>query len=263
VFEVEATGNSLTYQWQYLNAGTSTWRDSGMSGADTDTLSVTITEARDGQQYRCVVTDGDGNSVTSDAATLTVTGETGFRITLQPSDCTGEEGSTATFTVEADGTGLTYQWQYMSAGGTMWHDSGMAGATTATISVPVTEACDGQQYRCVVTDENGDVVVSDAATLYLSSAGSIVITTQPSDYTGAVGDTAAFTIEATGSGLSYQWQYLNAGATTWHDSGMSGAATATFSVPITDARDGQQYRCVITDEDGNSVTSDAAVLYVE
>ncbi|MCD8017976.1 MAG: hypothetical protein LUE97_09330, partial [Oscillospiraceae bacterium] len=157
----------------------------------------------------------------------------------------------------------TYQWQYMSAGGTMWHDSGLAGATTATLSVTMTEARDGQQYRCIVTDENGDSVISDAATLSLSSAGSIVITAQPSDCAGAAGDTATFTVEATGNGLTYQWQYLNAGASTWRDSGMSGADTATVSVPITDARDGQQYRCVVTDEDGNSVASDSAVLYAQ
>ncbi|MCD7922035.1 MAG: hypothetical protein LUG27_06315, partial [Clostridiales bacterium] len=61
----------------------------------------------------------------------------------------------------------------------------------------------------------------------------------------------------------YQWQYLNAGASTWRDSGMAGADTATVSVPITDARDGQQYRCVVTDEDGNMAVSEAVTLSVE
>ncbi|MCD8134292.1 MAG: hypothetical protein LUE19_10660, partial [Clostridiales bacterium] len=225
-------------------------------------ISVSVTEARDGQQYRCVVTDDDGNTVTSDAATLTVS-EAGFSITLQPSDYTGLVGSTATFTVEADGTGLTYQWQYLNAGGVTWRDSSMTGATTAALSVTMTEARDGQQYRCIVTDENGNSVTSEAATLSLPSAGSIVITAQPTDCAGAVGDTATFIVEATGSGLSYQWQYLNAGASTWRDSGMDGADTAALSVPITDARDGQQYRCVVTDEDGNMAVSEAVTLSVE
>ncbi|MCC8080973.1 MAG: hypothetical protein LIO80_02990 [Lachnospiraceae bacterium] len=262
VFEVEATGSGLTYQWQYLNAGASTWRDSGMSGADTASISVPVTEARNGQQYRCVVTDGDGNTVTSDTATLTVTDEAGFTITLQPSDYTGLAGSTATFTVEATGTGMTYQWQYMSVGGTTWHDSGMSGATTATLSVPVTEVRDGQQYRCIVTDENGNSVISEAAILSLPSAGSIEITAQPSDCAGAVGDTVTFAVEAAGNGLSYQWQYMSSGGTEWHDSGMTGATTATLSVPVTEARDGQQYRCVITDEDGSMAVSDVVTLSV-
>ncbi|MCD7922028.1 MAG: immunoglobulin domain-containing protein, partial [Clostridiales bacterium] len=262
VFEVEASGSGLAYQWQYLNAGASIWRDSGMDGADTASISVPVTEARDGQQYRCIVTDADGNTVTSDAATLTVSGAAGLAITLQPSDYTGEEGSTATFTVEADGTGLTYQWQYKSPGGTMWHDSGMTGAATATLSVPITAARDGQQYRCIVTDENGNSATSDAATLTVSDGSSLRITLQPSDYTGEEGSTATFTVEADGTGLTYQWQYKSPGGTMWHDSGMEGADTAALSVPITAARDGQQYRCVVTDADGNTVTSDAAALYV-
>ncbi|MCD8132734.1 MAG: hypothetical protein LUE19_02635, partial [Clostridiales bacterium] len=64
------------------------------------------------------------------------------------------------------------------------------------------------------------------------------IITQPEDYTGTAGSTAVFEVEVTGSGLTYQWQYLNAGASTWRDSGMSGADTATISVPVTEARDG-------------------------
>ncbi|MCC8081747.1 MAG: hypothetical protein LIO80_07050, partial [Lachnospiraceae bacterium] len=171
--------------------------------------------------------------------------------------------------VEATGTGLTYQWQYKSAGGTMWHDSGLTGATTATLSVPVTEARDGQQYRCVVTDGDGNTVTSEAATLTVSDDGDLTdeeelsITLQPSDYTGSVGDTATFSVEATGTGLTYQWQYKSAGGTMWHDSGLTGATTATLSVPVTAARDGQQYRCIVTDGDGNTVTSDAATLSVE
>ncbi|MCC8029725.1 MAG: immunoglobulin domain-containing protein [Lachnospiraceae bacterium] len=262
VFEVEATGSGLTYQWQYSSNGGTNWHDSGMTGADTAAVSVPVTSARDGQQYRCVVTDGNGDSVTSDAATLSLPADA-FSITMQPEDYMGLAGSNASFTVEADGTDLSYQWQYSSNGGMTWHDSGMTGADTAMLSVTLTESRDGQQYRCVVTDGEGSSVTSDAATLSLSSAASIVITSQPSDYMGAAGDTAMFTVEATGNGLTYQWQYSSNGGTTWHDSGMDGADTATVSVPITSVRDGQQYHCVIMDEEGGVVASDAAALTAE
>ncbi|MCC8028436.1 MAG: immunoglobulin domain-containing protein [Lachnospiraceae bacterium] len=262
VFEVEATGSGLTYQWQYSSNGGTTWHDSGMTGADSASVSVPVTEVRDGQKYRCVVTDENGDSVTSDAATLSLSADA-FNITLQPADYTGLAGTTATFTVEADGTGLTYQWQYSSNGGTTWHDSGMGGADTAELSVKLTEARDGQQYRCVVTDEDGNSVTSDAATLSLASAGDIEITAQPSDYTGTVGDKVTFTVEATGdSDLSYQWQYSSNGGTTWHDSGMVGADAATLSVYLTSARDGQQYRCVITDQDGCTAVSDVVTMSI-
>ncbi|MCC8029727.1 MAG: hypothetical protein LIO75_08050, partial [Lachnospiraceae bacterium] len=83
------------------------------------------------------------------------------------------------------------------------------------------------------------------------------------DYTGEVGDTATFTVEAEGDDLSYQWQYSSNGGTTWLNSGQTGAATATISVQVKESRDGQQYRCVVTDGSGNTVTSDAATLNVQ
>ena len=72
-FTVEATGNSdLTYQWQYQNVGTSYWQNSSQSGNQTATLTVPITAARDGQKYRCVITDADGNTVASNEASIFV-----------------------------------------------------------------------------------------------------------------------------------------------------------------------------------------------
>jgi hypothetical protein len=36
-------------------------------------MTCKITAARDGRQYRCVITDAHGRSITSDAATIHVT----------------------------------------------------------------------------------------------------------------------------------------------------------------------------------------------
>ncbi|MGM9649992.1 MAG: hypothetical protein ACI3XY_08540 [Butyricicoccaceae bacterium] len=258
-FTIEATGTVLTYQWQYQNVGTDFWQNSSQSGNKTATLSVPITEKRNGQKYRCVVTDADGNSVTSDEATLSVEQEE-LQIVSQPSDYTGTVGDTATFTIEATGTGLTYQWQYQNVGTDFWQNSSQSGNKTATLSVPITEKRNGQKYRCVVTDASGNTVTSNEAVLRVDSG--LAITTQPSDYTGAVGDTATFTIEATGEGLTYQWQYQNVGTDFWQNSSQSGNKTATLSIPITEKRNGQKYRCVVTDASRNTVTSDEATLLV-
>jgi len=68
-FSVAATGDSITYQWQSSADGT-TWSDiSGETGA---TLTVTVAAGLDGYYYRCVLTDGNGATLTSSAATLTV-----------------------------------------------------------------------------------------------------------------------------------------------------------------------------------------------
>jgi len=53
--------------------------------------------------------------------------------------------------VQARGSGLTYQWQVSSNGGETWANTTATGATTATISgFEVTEARIGNQDRCKV-----------------------------------------------------------------------------------------------------------------
>ena len=86
------------------------------------------------------------------------------------------------------------------------------------------------------------------------------ITTQPRDYTGIIGATVEFTVEATGENLTYQWQFKD--GANWKDSGMEGTKTPQLRVPITEARIGQQYRCIVTSGNGTNATSNAAKLTV-
>ena len=252
-FTVTASGDNLSYQWQFKAPGTTTWNDSGMTGAKTATLTVPVTAARSGQQYRCIVSN-PGGTATSSAAKLLVKP----KITTQPKSVTASAGTTVKFTVAASGGGLSYQWQFKAPGTSTWNDSGMTGAKTATLSVEATTARNGQQYRCVVKNAAGSVT-SIAATLNVGAKPTI--TTQPQNKTAAAGTTVKFTVAASGSGLSYQWQFKAPGTTTWNDSGMTGAKTATLSVEATTARNGQQYRCIVKNSAG-STTSNAAKLTV-
>lgn len=71
IFNVEATGSNLTYQWQKSTDNGSNWTDLvGVTGV-TCTIANTTT-AMNGEQYRCIVTDANDNSVTSNTAILTV-----------------------------------------------------------------------------------------------------------------------------------------------------------------------------------------------
>ena len=249
-FAVEAAGEELAYQWQFRKAG-GTWNNVTLDGADDWMLTVPVTAARNGFQYRCVITDSLGIKVYSDSATLTVK----TVITTQPKAVTAAVGDTARFTVAASGVEPAYQWQFN--GGTGWKNATLTGYNTATLSVPVTAARNGYQYRCVITDANGAKTTSDAGRLTVKT----VIKTQPQSVTAAVGDTARFTVSASGAGLTYQWQFN--GGTGWKNSTLTGAKTAAMSVPVTAARNGYRYRCVITDANGGKVTSSAAALTVE
>jgi hypothetical protein len=256
-FTVTASGaGSLSYQWQYYDKTSSTWKDSGMTGAKTATLTVPVTEARNGQKYRCIVKSSNGTSDTSSSATLTAAPT----ITKQPANVSGAIDSSVKFNVTASGTGtLSYQWQYYDKASSTWKDSGMTGAKTAALTVPVTAARDGQKYRCIVK-ANGSSVTSSAAKLTVKTA----ITKQPADVSGAINSNAKFTVTASGAGtLSYQWQYYDKASSTWKDSGMIGAKTTTLTVPVTAARDGQKYRCIVKSSNGTTVTSSAAKLTVK
>ena len=65
-------GYTLSYQWQALKPG-GEWKNSGLKGNKTATLTVDATSARNGYKFRCVITDSKGNSVISGDAELTVT----------------------------------------------------------------------------------------------------------------------------------------------------------------------------------------------
>lgn len=256
-FSVVAAGvPTLTYQWQYL-AGT-TWKSFGAgTGYTTATLTTfATTSAYNGLQFRVVVTDGDGLTVTSNTVKLTV----GLAITTQPVSQTVTDGTTATFSAVAAGVPtLTYQWQYLS--GTTWKSFGAGtGYTTAALTTfATTAAYNGLQLRVVVTDGDGLTATSNTVTLTVGPA----ITTQPVSQTVADGSTATFSVTAAGvATLSYQWQYLS--GTTWKAFGAgTGYSTATLTTfATTAAYNGLQFRVVVTDGDGLTATSNAVTLTV-
>lgn len=84
------------------------------------------------------------------------------KITKQPQPVSVKVGETATFTVEAAGEGLSYQWQ-IKAGKGGWDDITDANTSSYTTTA-VVQNCDGFQYRCVVSNSAGSVN-SDSATL--------------------------------------------------------------------------------------------------
>ena len=69
-FKVVATGSGLKYQWQYKKKGASAWSD--WNGRTTASTTATANATWDGMQVRCKVTDGAGNYVFSNAATITI-----------------------------------------------------------------------------------------------------------------------------------------------------------------------------------------------
>ena len=162
-FTIVATGKAtLKYQWQSRKDSSSTWTNSSQPGAKTATLNVTTTAGLHGWQFRCIVTDGNGQPTESNPATLTVKPA----ITKQPANTSVTAGSTAKFTVTATGKApLKYQWQSRKDSSSTWANSSQPGAKTATLNVSATKGLNGWQFRCIVTDANGQPTESNPATL--------------------------------------------------------------------------------------------------
>ncbi len=258
-FTVAANGSGLSYQWQASSDSGSTWKDSSLSGNQTASLTVSALYSRNGYRFRCVVTDTYGTSVTSNAASLTVNAV--MWVTTQPTDQTAKEGAYAYFTAAGSGNGITYQWQASKDNGANWINSGLTGNKTETLKVQATAARNGYKFRCVITDANGNTRNTNGAKLTVTGGSIPVITTQPASKYVVAGNTAKFTVAASGSSLSYQWQVSTDSGKTWKNSGMTGNKTKTLSVAVTAARNNYRFRCIVT-SGSNSVTSDVATLTV-
>ena len=167
-------------------------------------------------------------------------------ITAQPQKITVNVGQNATFSVTATGSGtLTYQW---SRGGTA-----ISGATSASYTLQSVAATDnGAAFSCTVTNSGGSSP-SSAATLTVNQPPAI--TTPPSSQMVPVGQTATFSVVASGtSPFTYQWQ-LNG-------TNISGATSSSYTTPATTSSDnGDSFTVVVTNAAG-SQTSVAASLRV-
>ena len=236
-FSVVATGTTpLSYQWKKGSTN--------VSGATSASYTTPATSsADDGSQFQVTVSNAMG-SATSSVATLTV--NLPPSITTQPSSQTVNAGLTATFTVAASGTApLSYQW---SKGG-----ANISGATSASYTTPATTPADnGSQFQVAVSNAAGSLN-SAAATLTVNSPPSI--TTQPSNQTVTVGQTATFTVAAAGtSPLTYQWQKGSAN--------ISGATSASYTTPATALTDNGSHFDVVISNSLGSATSNTVTLTV-
>ena len=257
-FAVQACGEGLTYQWYVKKTGADSFVASTLASGTKATYTMKMADKYDGWQYYCIVTDAHGN--TEQSSTVTVHKLSSIVITAQPVDYVGVAGSTITFTVEAAGDGLSYQWYVKKTGADSFVASTLASGTKATYTMKMADKYDGWQYRCLISDMSGGSIVSDTVTIHL---GNIVsITEQPVDFVGLVGDVATYSVGATGDGLTYQWYYKSPSSTSFTKSGSASGKTDTYTITLTSKHEGYQYYCVVTDAYGNSAISEVATTHL-
>ena len=118
--------------------------------------------------------------------------------------------------------------------------------------------------RCFQSDHGLDAdgicgrMTWDAIHTAIEDYDRLAVVSQPEDITVNTGETADFSIEATGEELSYQWYYKKSGASSWNK--WNGHTTAATSAVSNDTWNGMQVRCEVTDRSGNCVASEAAAV---
>ena len=249
--KVGATGDGLTYKWYYKNKGASSF--SLTTSFTGNTYSTTMNANRSGRQLYCVVTDKYGNK--AQTSTVTITMKAVATITQQPKSVTVASGAQATVKVGATGDGLTYAWYYKDAGASSF--SYTASFTGNTYSTVMNATRNGRQLYCIVSDKYGNSVKTNTVTI--KQAAPLKITAQPKSASAQVGTWIATTVQAEGDGLSYKWYVCNPGSSTYGPSSVTGN---TYGYTMTADKNGRKVYCVVSDQYGQSVTSNVATLSV-
>jgi len=257
-FSISTSGAVTGYQW--YNGATLLANGGNISGANTSTLTINPVALTDAStNYYCVVSGSCASPVTSNNAELIVNEKVSITNQPQPTQ-TLCIGTTATFSLTATGTGLSYQWYKgalaLADGGTI------SGATSATLTINSLTLSDaGNNYNCVVSGTSPcGAVTSNNAVLIVNDNASIII--QPSvTLTACAGSFANFLLFASGGGLTYQWYK---GATMLTDGGIiNGATTNSLTInPITFSDAATDYHCVVSNTCTSGLSSNNSALVV-
>lgn len=246
-FNVTASGTNLTYQWQVSTDGGATYTN--LSNAATASISIpNITSSQNGYRYRVLI-NGACSATATISNNVVLTVYLPVSIAQQPVSLSKCVGNNVTFTTTATGTGISYQWQVSTNGGTSF--TNIAGALTNSLVVSnIQLAQSGNQYRVQISSTQCTGATSSAATLTVTNPPQVTITTAAN--TGITPNTkATLNASATPNGnYNYQW-FLNGTA-------VNSSTGASLTVGIDEVG---SYSVTVTDATtGCSATSNALVV---
>src|SRR5258708_10350428 len=217
-FSVSATGTGLGYQW--YKAG------SALAGQTDSSLALNNVSAGDAGTYSVVVSGVCGNPITN-SANLTV--NQSVAVSSGPVSLIRCPGTSASFSVSATGTGLSYQWYKFG--------SALASQTSSSLTLTNLSASDSATYSVIVSGGCGNPV-TNSASLTVSQ-------------NNCAGTSASFSVSATGTGLGYQWYKGN--------SALTGQTSSSLTLPNLSASDVDTYSVIVSGVCGTPITNSASL----
>ncbi len=234
------------------------------TGTPSSTVTLNNTNTLAAGSYVITITGtASGAATQTRDITFTITAGSGPAITLQPSNQTICAGANTTFSILSP-TATAFQWQVSTDGGgtyTNVSNGGVySGATSATLSITgATAGLNNNFYRAIASTLCG-TTQSNAGILTVNTAPAI--TSNPSDATLCAGSNNTFSVVATGTGITYQWQISTNGcAGPWNN--ILGANSSSYTLTsITAGQNNTGYRAVVTGTCTPAATSNCALLTV-
>lgn len=235
---VADTGSGLTPTFS-LNAA-----PSGMTISQTGKIFWDYSQVPSGTYaVELQVTAGFGN-ISTQAFSITVDNAPVFLV--NPANLDVRTSDEVVFSAVAAGSGLAYQW--------LKNDVPISGATGSTLTLSNVQPGDAGNYSLRATNSQGTATSAPAALVVNNSP---YVRTYPDSVSVNVGESALFTVVATGTSLTYQWYKYDE---EWNEVALPGKTAATLTFASVTASDEGWYFVVITNPDGQTYAS--ADLYV-
>lgn len=167
-YTVSFTGDAPSFAWYKVAGGTTNL----ISFATTATLTLSNVLGSDTANYFVILANG-GGSATSSVVTLTVNDPV---LVWGPVSQLNLEGSISSFSVNAKGNALQYQWyRGTPPSGTPLADGGrIAGAQTRFLTISNTAASDADSYYVIVSNTYGSITTDPATLTTTAAAGTLV-----------------------------------------------------------------------------------------
>ena len=218
-----------TYSWTSSPEGftSSVQNPSGVSASVPTTYTVVVT--------------ANGCSKTSSVA-ITPAALPTIATSGDVSICNGGAGAELTAT-----GGVSYTW------------SPATGLSAANVANPTATPSTTTTYTVTGTDANG---CQNTATSVVTVNTPVAITVQPANQTALENGSTSFSVTATGTGLTYQWEFSSDNGSSWNP--ISGETASTYTIAsASSSLNNNLYRVVVSGTAPcTAVTSNSALLLV-